>query len=149
MESCAFIRFAQSISRSTYHRNPGGVRFGSAEIYEVIDSCFADSIEDCIAIGQSIDNGVDERVILFVKLFKDQELSPTLIDAVRTQIRQKRTPRHVPSKVSDEYMLGTALNVASLDLTGTRNPLYSQRKTCRGACKEGKDVRQLNISLYR
>lgn len=85
------------------HRNPGGVRFGSAELYEVIDGCFADAIEDYIAIAQTIDNGTDERVILFVKLLKDQELSPTLIDAIRAQIREKRTPRHVPSKVS--YLL--------------------------------------------
>lgn len=67
----------------------------------MIDVHFANIVEDCIAIGQGIDNGTDERVILFIKLSKDQELSPTLIDAIRAQIRHKRTPRHVPSKVSE------------------------------------------------
>ncbi|KIK68140.1 hypothetical protein GYMLUDRAFT_36974 [Collybiopsis luxurians FD-317 M1] len=87
------------LGRSDGVLNPGGVRFGSAELYDVVDGHFADSIDDCIATGQSIENGTDERVILFVKLPKDQELSSTLVDALRTQIRQKRSPRHVPSKI--------------------------------------------------
>ncbi|KAF9075793.1 acetoacyl-CoA synthetase [Rhodocollybia butyracea] len=87
------------LGRSDGVLNPGGVRFGSAELYDVIDAHFADSIEDCVAAGQSIDNGTDERVILFVKLPKGHELSSTLVDAICAQIKQKRTPRHVPSKV--------------------------------------------------
>ncbi|KAJ4478097.1 acetoacetyl-CoA synthetase [Lentinula aciculospora] len=98
------------LGRSDGVLNPGGVRFGSAELYDVIDAHFADHIEDCIAIGQSIDNGTDERVILFVKLPKDKELSPTLIDAIRAQIRQKRTPRHVPSKFIQVVEIPYTLN---------------------------------------
>ncbi|KAJ3828588.1 acetoacetyl-CoA synthetase [Lentinula raphanica] len=98
------------LGRSDGVLNPGGVRFGSAELYDVIDAHFADHIEDCIAIGQSIDNGTDERVILFVKLHNNEELSPPLIDAIRTQIRQKRTPRHVPAKIIQAYHIPYTLN---------------------------------------
>ncbi|KAJ3997023.1 acetoacetyl-CoA synthetase [Lentinula boryana] len=98
------------LGRSDGVLNPGGVRFGSAELYDVIDAHFADQIEDYIAIGQSIDNGIDERVILFVKLHNDQTLSPTLIDAIRTQIRQRRTPRHVPNKIIQVHQIPYTLN---------------------------------------
>ncbi|KAJ3894142.1 acetoacetyl-CoA synthetase [Lentinula edodes] len=98
------------LGRSDGVLNPGGVRFGSAELYDVIDVHFANIVEDCIAIGQGIDNGTDERVILFIKLSKDQELSPTLIDAIRAQIRHKRTPRHVPSKFIQVHDIPYTLN---------------------------------------
>ncbi|KAF5389107.1 hypothetical protein D9757_004902 [Collybiopsis confluens] len=87
------------LGRSDGVLNPGGVRFGSAELYDVIDGHFADSIDDCIAIGQSIENGTDERVVLFIKLHKEQELSRSFEESIRSQIRQKRSPRHVPSKI--------------------------------------------------
>ncbi len=82
-----------------FFRNPGGIRFGSAELYDVIDAHFSDDIQDCLAVGQSIDGGTDERVILFVKLHEGQELSTALMDTIRTQIRSRRTPRHVPSRI--------------------------------------------------
>lgn len=86
------------------NRNPGGVRFGSAEIYEVIDLFFSDPtgefvIIDYLAVGQSIDHGSDERVVLFVKLPDGRLLSPKLEQQIKTEIRTRRSPRHVPSKV--------------------------------------------------
>lgn len=40
--------------------NPSGVRFGSAELYDVVEKI--EEITDCIAVGQKIENGHDERV---------------------------------------------------------------------------------------
>lgn len=90
-----------------YSSNPGGVRFGSAEIYDVIDMCFASSattspaltIADCLAVGQMIDQGKDERVILFIKLTEGETLSPDLEKAIKHEIRQRRSARHVPARV--------------------------------------------------
>ncbi|KAF7355325.1 Acetoacetyl-CoA synthetase [Mycena sanguinolenta] len=48
--------------------NPGGVRFGSSELYDAIDSafCAAGKIVDSLAVGLAVEG--DERVVLFVKL---------------------------------------------------------------------------------
>lgn len=55
---------------------------------------------DSLAVGQKIDGGVDERVVLFVKLQEGQTLSKELEQRIKNEIRSKRSPRHVPARVS-------------------------------------------------
>ncbi|TFK91828.1 acetoacyl-CoA synthetase [Polyporus arcularius HHB13444] len=94
------------LGRSDGVLNPGGVRFGSAEIYDVIEHCFAPgtthaahTIVDCVAVGQSIAGGTDERVILFVKLLEGQVLTEELEKRIRTEVRARRSARHVPARI--------------------------------------------------
>ncbi|KAJ5247599.1 Malonamoyl-CoA synthetase vrtB [Penicillium chermesinum] len=57
------------LGRSDGVLKPSGVRFGSAEIYNVLLKHFADEIEDSLCVGrrrEGIDS--DETVVLFVKL---------------------------------------------------------------------------------
>ncbi|KAF9247056.1 hypothetical protein BU15DRAFT_84622 [Melanogaster broomeanus] len=97
------------LGRSDGVLNPGGIRFGTSEIYDVLDACFsplpvrdsADSIEDALAVGQAIEGGTDERVILFVKLSTGKTLSIDLANKIKAEIRSRRSPRHVPARVSD------------------------------------------------
>jgi acetoacetyl-CoA synthetase len=56
-------------------------------------------IVDYLAVGQKIDGGIDERVILFVKLLDGQSLSTDLEQKIKTEIRTRRSPRHVPARV--------------------------------------------------
>ncbi|KAJ7700102.1 acetyl-CoA synthetase [Mycena rosella] len=88
------------LGRSDGVLNPGGVRMGSSEIYDVIDSAFSSTgkILDCLAVGQKI-GGSDERVILFVKLPDAQELSSALERQIKEEVRARRTPRHVPAQI--------------------------------------------------
>ncbi|KAJ7129661.1 acetoacetyl-CoA synthetase [Mycena epipterygia] len=88
------------LGRSDGVLNPGGVRFGSSELYDVIDSAFCSTgqILDCLAIGQTI-GGSDERVILFVKLPEGQTLSPVLERQMKDEVRVRRSPRHVPAQI--------------------------------------------------
>lgn len=83
--------------------NPGGIRFGSSEIYEVLDQSFSSSaqpiIVDSLVVGQTIQGGADERVILFLKLADGETLSDDLRKRVKDEIRKKRSPRHCPEKV--------------------------------------------------
>ncbi len=81
--------------RSDTTLNPGGVRIGTAEIYRQVEKIT--DIEECIAVGQ--DWKGDQRVILFVKLNADKTLNDELISAIKKQIREGATPRHVPSKI--------------------------------------------------
>ncbi|KAJ7591022.1 acetoacetyl-CoA synthetase [Mycena floridula] len=85
------------LGRSDGVLNPGGIRFGSSEIYDVIDSL--PGIVDSVACGQSINHGTDERVILMVKLSESEKLSDELKQKINTAIRNKLSPRHVPAKV--------------------------------------------------
>ncbi|KAH7929458.1 acetoacyl-CoA synthetase [Leucogyrophana mollusca] len=95
------------LGRSDGVLNPGGIRFGSSEIYDVLDTCFgpsperdpADTVEDCLAVGQAIDGGTDERVILFVKLHEGSALSLDLEKKIKSEIRSRRSPRHVPARI--------------------------------------------------
>lgn len=48
--------------------NPSGVRFGSSEIYQVIESVFSNEVEDSLCVGQRRPSDNDERVILFLKM---------------------------------------------------------------------------------
>lgn len=95
------------LGRSDGVLNPGGVRFGSAELYDVIETCFSSSttsdptkvIVDSVAVGQLIDGGTDERVVLFVKLLDGHDLSAELVQDVKAAVRSRRSPRHVPARV--------------------------------------------------
>lgn len=81
--------------RSDATLNPGGVRIGTAEIYRQVE--MLEEIEESIVIGQDWQN--DVRVVLFVKLKPSLQLSPELMDKIKTQIRKNTTPRHVPAKI--------------------------------------------------
>ncbi len=81
--------------RSDTVLNPGGVRIGTAEIYRQIEGI--SEILDSVVIGQDwLD---DVRVILFVKLIPGLELSESLKNTIRQNIRKNASPRHVPDKI--------------------------------------------------
>ena len=79
--------------RSDATLNASGVRIGTAEIYNVVEQL--PEIAEAIAIGQQWDN--DTRVVLFVRLAEGAVLDDDLERKIRTELRTKRTPRHVPA----------------------------------------------------
>jgi acetoacetyl-CoA synthetase len=81
--------------RSDTTLNPGGVRIGTAEIYNQVEQL--PEIAEALCIGQDWDG--DVRVILFVRLAPEHVLDDELIKKVKTHIRTGASPRHVPAKV--------------------------------------------------
>ena len=81
--------------RSDAVLNPGGVRIGTAEIYRQVEQL--EEIVESLAVGQKW--GVDERIVLFVRLRDGMELDEPLRERIRRQIRTNATPRHVPAKI--------------------------------------------------
>ncbi|MCO6187074.1 acetoacetate--CoA ligase [Rhizobium sp. L1K21] len=81
--------------RSDATLNPGGVRIGTAEIYNQVEQL--DEVIEAICIGQDFDD--DTRVILFVRLAEGVSLDDELIKKIKTKIRVGASPRHVPAKV--------------------------------------------------
>lgn len=81
--------------RSDTVLNPGGVRIGTAEIYNQVQR--VSDVLESIAIGQEWDN--DVRIILFVMLKENCLLDANLESRIKEQIRTHTTPRHVPAKI--------------------------------------------------
>ena len=81
--------------RSDAVLNPGGVRIGTAEIYSAVESL--PEIAEALAVGQDWQD--DVRVILFVRLQPGVSLDEPLRQRIRTAIRSRTTPRHVPARI--------------------------------------------------
>lgn len=81
--------------RSDATLNPGGVRIGTAEIYNQVEQM--PEILEALCIGQDFDN--DVRVVLFVRLAAGVELDDDLEKRIRSKIRSGASPRHVPAKI--------------------------------------------------
>jgi acetoacetyl-CoA synthetase len=81
--------------RSDATLNPGGVRIGTAEIYNQVEQM--PEILEAICIGQDWDN--DVRVVLFVRLAPGVVLDEDLEKRIKAKIRAGATPRHVPARI--------------------------------------------------
>ena len=80
--------------------NPSGVRFGSGEIYGVLERpVFSARIDDAICVGQRRPQDKDERVLLFIKMRAGHKLDPPFEEAIRTAIRAALSSRHVPAYI--------------------------------------------------
>jgi len=81
--------------RSDATLNPGGVRIGTAEIYNQVETI--DEVLEALCIGQDWDG--DVRVVLFVRLKDGASLNDALISRIKNRIRTGASPRHVPAKI--------------------------------------------------
>jgi acetoacetyl-CoA synthetase len=78
--------------RSDATLNPGGVRIGTAEIYQQVENI--DFITEGLVVGQNLND--DVRIILFVTTKSDQELDDEQIKYIKSKIRKNCSPKHVP-----------------------------------------------------
>ena len=95
-----YAQFTKNIGIIIYGRsdatlNPGGIRIGTAEIYRVVEEINA--IEESIAVGQYWEN--DTRIILFIKLRTQYQMSKDLEIEISNNIKEKLSRRHVPSHI--------------------------------------------------
>ena len=68
--------------RSDATLNPGGIRIGTAEIYQPLSKI--EEIKECLAVGKQSKEG--EKIILFVTLKQGLELNSTLIEKIKNTI---------------------------------------------------------------
>ena len=81
--------------RSDATLNPGGVRIGTAEIYQQVENI--DFITEALVVGQHYND--DVRIILFVTTKKNHQLDSDKIKLIKSKIRKNCSPKHVPSIV--------------------------------------------------
>ena len=89
------------LGRSDGVLKPAGVRFGSAEIYNILTRFFSSEIEDAVAIGRRRETDKDETVCLFVVMANGQEFSEELKVNIKAKIKTELSPRHVPGVVEE------------------------------------------------
>ena len=79
--------------------NPSGVRFGSAEIYNVIESNFPDDVQDSVCVGQRRPQDMDESVMLFLLMKPGKQFTQALVSRVKDAIARDAGRRCVPRYV--------------------------------------------------
>ena len=92
--------------RSDSILKPSGVRIGTAEIYNQVNSL--PEVEDSLAVGQNIAG--DQRIVLFVKCQPGYKLDDALVRKIKTTLRTKASPRHVPAVILETPEIPTTLN---------------------------------------
>ena len=131
--------------RSDTTLNPGGVRLGTAEIYNEVEKF--EEIKESIVIGQNWNN--DIRIVLFVVLNHGYKLTSETISKIKKAIKVNASPRHVPSKI-----------ISILDIPKTKNGKLVElavKQTLEGeviknldalanpeSLKQFKDIKELN-----
>ncbi|KAK4190444.1 acetoacetyl-CoA synthetase [Podospora australis] len=90
------------LGRSDGVLKPAGVRFGSAEIYNVLTRFFPAEVEEAVCVGRRRETDRDEVVCLFV-VMKDgqQQFTAELRKQIEATIRRELSPRHVPGVIEE------------------------------------------------
>ncbi|KAJ2426061.1 hypothetical protein GGF47_002305 [Coemansia sp. RSA 2524] len=83
------------LGRSDGTLNPAGVRFGSAELYNIVDTY--PEVADSLVVGQQL--GIDERVLMFLEMADGHLFLADIVNRIRTHIRSQLSPRHVPALI--------------------------------------------------
>ena len=116
--------------RSDTTLNPGGVRLGTAEIYNIVEK-FSE-IEESIVVGQSWKN--DIRIVLFIVLNKNYVLTEDVKKKIKKKIKTDASPRHVPSKI-----------IQVLDIPKTKNGKLVELAVKQSI--EGKIIKNLEVLI--
>lgn len=106
------------LGRSDGTLNPSGVRFGSAEIYNIVEHMDGVGIADSLCVGQKYRG--DERVILFLKMSLGHSFSKELVDKVKSEIRQRLSARHVPHIILEISAIPYTINSKKVEVAVKR-----------------------------
>lgn len=117
-----FIQIAQEtgqvmfLGRADGVLNPSGVRFGSSEIYNVIERHFPEEIVDTVCVGQRRKQDIDESVLLFVLMVEGKKFGPGLVRRLKEVIAKELSKRHVPKFVFETKEIPVTINGKKVEL---------------------------------
>lgn len=92
----------QILGRSDGVLNPSGIRFGSSEIYNIVEGpAFNSELADTLCVGRRRQGDQDETVFLFVVMAPGQgdKFGEDLVRRIKESIATGLSPRHVPKFV--------------------------------------------------
>jgi len=82
--------------RSDATLNRHGIRIGTSEIYRAVNK--VKEIEDSLIVNLELDEG-KHYMPLFVKMKRGIDLTETIKNKIKTQLKTEYTPRHVPDEI--------------------------------------------------
>lgn len=98
------------LGRSDGILKPSGVRFGSAEIYNVLLKHFKSEVEDALCIGRRREFDSDETVVLFLKMVDGRTCDAALKEGIRAVVRKELSARHVPGVIDECFEIPVTTN---------------------------------------
>jgi len=101
-----------------------GVRIGTSEIYNVLGR--TSEVSDSLAVAQSW--GDDQRIILFVKLAPEHQLTEALTEKIRRMLREDASPKHVPAVILEVPDIPYTFNMKKVE-TAVANILNNRQVT--------------------
>ncbi|PFH56127.1 hypothetical protein XA68_17020 [Ophiocordyceps unilateralis] len=104
------------LGRSDGVLNPSGVRFGSADIYAVVERGFAAEVADSLCVGQRRRQDSDESVLLFVVMRPGKPLTTSLVSRINKAIARDLSKRHVPKYIFEAPELPVTVNGKKVEL---------------------------------
>ncbi len=87
------------LGRSDGVLKPGGIRFGSSEIYNIILKHFSEDVEDSLCIGRRREKDKDEMVVLFLQMAQGKQFNDELVQRVKDVVKNELSGRHVPGVI--------------------------------------------------
>ncbi|OAL37372.1 acetoacetate-CoA ligase [Fonsecaea nubica] len=103
--------------RSDSVLNPSGVRFGSGEVYGIVETQqFTEYISNSLCVGRRRPQDKDEQVFLFLVMNPGVTLTEELRNKVRTAIRNGLSPRHVPKFIIQVPAIPTTINGKKVEI---------------------------------
>lgn len=97
--------------------NPSGIRFGSSEIYAIVEaSRFTAHISDSLCVGRRRPQDQDEEVFLFLVMKQGHILTAELRQELRQAIRNALSPRHVPKYIFEVAAIPITINGKKIEI---------------------------------
>ncbi len=129
--------------RSDATLNRAGVRIGTAEIYAPVEAL--DEIADSLVIDHEVDGEVE--IVLFVVLKPGCTLTDELKQKIKSEIRSKQSPRHVPSRILAVDAIPRTISGKKVELA-VKNAVAGREVTNRDALANPEALRQFeNMKL--
>lgn len=116
------------LGRSDATLNVGGVRIGTAEIYSALAA--HDVVKESLAFGQEKDG--DTRIVLLVVPFTQGSINEKVSGDISSLIRQKCSPRHVPSVILEVPEIPTT-HTGKISEIAVREAVHGREVKGRGA----------------
>ncbi|KIK67456.1 hypothetical protein GYMLUDRAFT_238739 [Collybiopsis luxurians FD-317 M1] len=118
------------LGRSDGVLNPKGVRFGTGEIYSILEDTpkINAVVEESICVGQRRPQDSDERVLLFVKMRPGKVFSQRLVKDIKAIIRNGLSARHVPEYIFQVDSIPVTVNAKKIEIAVKQIVSGSQTK---------------------
>lgn len=97
--------------------NPSGIRFGSSEIYSIVESApYTDVISNTLCVGRRRPQDRDEDVFLFLVMKPGYSLTPQISNELKRAVRTALSPRHVPKFVLQVPEIPLTINGKKIEI---------------------------------